>query len=256
MTLELEQMQNNEIPESVEQVESIDKPIAEKSQDNEERLYNSKEVSAIVKREREKAIEKARREAAMELQEQQQSPDQQAQAPAQAMQQAQGQTGLGGMNNMSPEQVQAMIQQQLPQMMEQHVNQIKQEQVVNSFVKKMQAAEEQHPGLETELNQLNWKDSRTSALAMMANDLENTGDIMRELLDHPSKFGELLNLVDSQPHLAAKQLYSLSNSIKQNQKAQSENKRAQEPISQLKPSLNAGMDNGTASVTDFRKMQW
>jgi hypothetical protein len=255
MTTELEQMQNNEIPESVESNESIDAPIAEKSQDNEQRLYNSKEVSAIVKREREKAIEKARREAAMEIQEQQQQA-QQAQAPAQAMQQAQGQTGLGGMNNMSPEQVQAMIQQQLPQMMEQHVNQIKQEQVVNSFVKKMQAAEEHHPGLETELNQLNWKDSRTSALAMMANDLENTGDIMRELLDHPSKFGELLNLVDSQPHLAAKQLFSLSNSIKQNQKAQAENKRAQEPLSQLKPSLNAGMDNGSASVTDFRKMQW
>lgn len=250
MTLDTEQQITNE-PESLEQEASKENNAV--SKDNEERLYNSREVSAIVKREREKALEKARRDTLMEQQSQNQSQSAEV-APAPMQQQAQ--TGLGGMNNLSPEQVQQMMHQELPKLMEQHIHQAKQEQVINSFVNKMQAAEEQHPGLESELNQLNWKDNRTSAIAMLANDLENTGDVMRELLDHPGKFGELLNLIDSQPHLAAKQLYSLSNSIKQNQKAQAENKRAHEPLGQIKPSLNAGMDNGQASVTDFRKMKW
>lgn len=249
MTLELEN-QSNELSNAP--AEEAQAPITEQK-DNEERLYNSKQVSDIVAREREKALEKGRREALMELEQQQQAQPLE-QMPAQ--QQAQSQVTQGGMQSLSPEQVQQMMQQELPKMMEQHVNQMKQEQVVNSFVQKMKAAEEQHPGIEQELNQLNWRDPRTSALAMMANDMENTGDVMRELLDHPGKFGELLNLVDSQPHLAAKQLYSLSNSIKQNQKAIAENKRAQEPLSQMKPSLNAGMDNGNASVSDFRKMRW
>lgn len=251
MTLDTEQQITNE-PESLEQEASKENNAV--SKDNEERLYNSREVSAIVKREREKALEKARRDTLMEQQSQNQS--QSAEVAPAPMQQQQAQTGLGGMNNLSPEQVQQMMHQELPKLMEQHIHQAKQEQVINSFVNKMQAAEEQHPGLESELNQLNWKDNRTSAIAMLANDLENTGDVMRELLDHPGKFGELLNLIDSQPHLAAKQLYSLSNSIKQNQKAQAENKRAHEPLGQIKPSLNAGMDNGQASVTDFRKMKW
>lgn len=255
MTLEIEQKQDEIInPEALN--ESIDASNAETGDnDGSEKLYNSKQVSAIVKREREKALEKAKREVMMEIQQQaQQQPEAQQQAPVQ--QQVQGQVGLGGMQQYSQQDVQRMMQEQLPQMMEQHVNNMKQEQVVNSFVTKMKAAEEAHPGLENELNQLNWKDPKTSALAMMANDMENTGDIMRELLDHPSKFGELLNLVDSQPHLAAKQLYSLSNSIKQNQKAVAENKRAQEPLGQMKPSLNAGMDDSNASVSDFRKMKW
>lgn len=253
MTLDTEQQITNE-PESLEpQLSNEDSAV---SKDNEERLYNSKEVSAIVKREREKALEKAKRDTLMELQSQNQSQDAQPTQASPVAQQQQAQTGLGGMNNISPEQIQQMMHQALPKLMEQHINNAKQEQVINSFVSKMQAAEEQHPGLEEELNQLNWKDNRTSALAMLTNDLENTGDVMRELLDHPGKFGELLNLVDSQPHLAAKQLYSLSNSIKQNQKAQAENKRAHEPLGQIKPSLNAGMDNGQASVTDFRKMKW
>ena len=248
MTLELENQNSDLVADSISEPQQS---IAEQK-DNEERLYNSKEMSVIIAREREKAKEKGRREALMELQQEQQPQEQQ----AQVAQQPQAQVSQGGMQALSPEQVQQMMQQELPKMMEQHVSQMKQEQVVNSFVQKMKAAEEQHPGLEEELNHLNWKDHRTSALAMMANDMENTGDIMRELLDHPSKFGDLLNLVDSQPHLAAKQLFSLCNSIKQNQKAASENKRAQEPLSQMKPSLNAGMDNGTASVSDFRKMRW
>lgn len=237
--------------------EGAQAPIAE-PKDNEERLYNAKQVSDIVARERQKALEKGRSEALMEMQQtqQQQQPTQQQEAPQQPAQVTQSQTSLGGMQTLSPEQVQQMMQQELPKYMEQHYNQLKQEQAVNSFVQKMKAAEEAHPGLEQELNQLNWRDPRTSALVMMANDLENTGDIMRELLDHPSKFGDVLNLVDSQPHLAAKQLYALSNSIKQNQTAAMQNKRAQEPLSQIKPSLNAGMDDGSMSVSDFRKMRF
>ena len=77
---------------------------------------------------------------------------------------------------------------------------------------------------------------------------------MKEVLDHPAKLTELLSNVADQPYIAQKQLMKLSQSIKTNQQALAEEAQARDPMSQLKPSQNAGMDNGAASVADFRKM--
>ena len=44
--------------------------------------------------------------------------------------------------------------------------------------------------------------------------MDNTGEIMNELLENPEKMGTLLNLVHEQPKLAQSRLASLSNSDK------------------------------------------
>ncbi len=203
-------------------------------------------VSKIVDRERKKAFEKGREEAMAELQEQQS----QQQAPAEQIQQ--GQQSLGGMQQMSPQDIQRMIAEHAPQALQEHMQQQRTQQTIDSFVSKMQAAEAKYPGLESKLDELDY--STLAPIVKMANDMENTGDIMKELIDNPEKMSNLILLSYTQPKLAFKKMADLSNSIKTNTEAMAQEKKAQDPMSQLKPSSSAGMDNSDMSVTDFRKM--
>lgn len=91
----------------------------------------------------------------------------------------------------------------------------------------------------------------------LANMVDNTRDVMNELIDNPMKIGEIQNLIDidlragSQPKLALKAIQRISESIKQNQSA-SKYRPANEPLSQLRPS-NAGTDRpGALSVADYK----
>ena len=204
-------------------------------------------VSKIVERERLKAYAKGKQEALMELQ--QQAP--QESAPVQQMQQ-QAPQQLGGMQQMSVADIERMIAERAPQLLQDHVNQMQNKQTVDSFVAKMQAAEAKHPGLEAQLEELDY--STMAPLVSLANNMENTADIMKELLDNPMKMGNLMTLMYTQPKMAQKAMMELSNSIKTNQEALAQEKQAQDPMSQLKPSTSAGMDNSAMSVSDFRKM--
>lgn len=211
-------------------------------------VFNRIQVADVVKREKQKAFEKGRRAAMQELQAQQQ---QQQQEPQQG-------ASLGGMQQFSQADIERMIQEQATRATQEHIQQqlaqMKQEQMVNSFVQKMQVAEQQYPGLEQELNQLNYNDPRIHAFIGMVNDFENTGEIMKEVLDNPYKLSQILSDIQDQPYLAQKNLQKLSASIKQNQQAKAEEAQARDPYSQLKPSTSAGMDNGNMSVADYRKM--
>ena len=207
-------------------------------------MLSKSTVSKIVERERLKAFEKGKREALMEFQQQE---------PAAVAQQQQQQGGsLGGMQQLSSADIERMIAEKAPQMLQDHINQLQTKQTVDSFVNKMQAAEEKHPGLEEKLNDLDY--STMAPLISMANNMENTADIMAELLNNPMKMGNMMTLMYAQPKMAQKAMMDLSGSIKTNQDAIAQEKQAQDPMSQLKPSTSAGMDNSAMSVTDFRKM--
>lgn len=211
-------------------------------------MLNKATVSKIVERERLKAFAKGKQEALMEFQQQQQAPQESAQAPQQAAAPQQ----MGGMQQMSPADIERMIAEKAPQMLQNHVNEMKNKQTVDSFVAKMEAAEAKHPGLEAKLNDLDY--STMAPVISLANDMENTADIMKELLDNPMKMGNLMTLVYTQPKMASRAMAELSNSIKTNQDALAQEKQAQDPMSQLKPSTSAGMDNSAMSVKDFRAM--
>lgn len=206
-------------------------------------MLHKEVVSKIVERERQKAFEKGKQEALMELQQQQAPQEQQV---------AQQPQSIGGMQQMSPADIERLIAEKAPQVLQAHVANLKNEHMVNSFVAKMQAAEAKHPGLEAKLNDLDYESM--APLIEMANNMENTGDIMKELLDNPMKMGNLMTLMYAQPKMAQRAMMDLSNSIKTNQDALAQEKQAQDPMSQLKPSSSAGIDNSTMSVSDFRKM--
>jgi len=203
-------------------------------------------VSKIVARERAKAYEKGKREAMMEL-EQQQAP----QAPVAAQQQPQT---FGGMPQVPHEELQRMVAEMIPQHLHAQAEEFRNKQFVDSFVSKMQAAEKQYPGLEAKLNDIDFNRPGTQMLVQMANNMDNTGAIMHELLENPEKMGTLLNLVHEQPKLAQQRLASLGQSIKVNQDALQQEQSANEPIRQIKSSVNAGVDDHNLSVKDLKKM--
>ena len=129
--------------------------------------------------------------------------------------------------------------------------------MVNAFVSKMQQAEQQYPGLEAELNKQNYDDPRMHSFIALANQFENTGDIMKEALDNPAKMETLMNMAHNQPYNAQKALKSLSDSIKTNQSAKAEEAQARDPLSQIKSSTTAGTKEGSQhdmSVQDLRRL--
>lgn len=247
-----------EILENVEQAEMPEQsPQGEPASD----MLPKSTVSKIVERERLKAYEKGKQEALMELQQgqqQEQQPIQQEAPVAQPIQRAS--QGIGGMApqmppGMSQEAIEQLIMQKAPEALMQQFNEHKQKTMVDAFVNKMQAAEQRYPGLEEKLNKLNYQDPAMHSLIEMANSLENTGDVINELVSNPSKMIQVLSGIREQPYLGQETLMSLSNSIKQNQAAAAENSQAQEPMSQLKPSTSAGLaDTSQLSVNDLRKM--
>jgi len=235
-----------EVKDIVENNPEVQEQVSAPVDDVQAPRFNQIQMNDVVKRERERAYEKGRLAAMQELQAQQQQ-----------QQQPQGQS-LGGMQQFSQEDIERMIQEKATQATQEHIQsqlaELKQQQMVNSFVQKMEVAEQQYPGLEQELNELNYNDPRIHAFIGMVNDFENTGEIMKEVLDNPYKLSQILSDIQSQPYLAQKNLQKLSASIKQNQQAKAEEAQARDPYSQLKPSTSAGMDNGSMSVSDFRKM--
>ena len=235
----------------IENIQAEEAPIEEAAVTQQEEMLPKSVVSKIVERERLKAVEKTKREFMEQMASQQQQQESPQQAPV--MQQQQG-VGLGGMTQMSPDDVEKLIAQHAPKALEQHVKNLKAQHMVESFAGKMKSAEMKYPGLQQELNQLNYEDPRMLRFIELANAMDNTGDIMKEVIDNPEKMDTLLNLSYSQPYVAQKKLASLSQSIKTNQEALAQDAQARDPMSSLKPSTNAGMDNGNMSVSDFRKM--
>ena len=237
---EVEMTEDIKVDDLPEDAVSVDVPVEEMEDDRLDR----KTVSKIVERERQKAYEKARREAMNELQSQQASPEMQ-QAPQ-----------LGGMQ-ISQDDLNAMIAKALPHHLQEHIQGIQTQHMVDSFTSKMQAAESRHPGLNEKLNKI--EDYRGIApLIQMANGLDNAGDVMADLLENPGKMGSILALAQAgQNQYAMHVMHELSNSIKVNQDAAANEKQALDPLKQLKSSsMTTGSDDGehNMSVRDIQKL--
>jgi len=248
-------IETENLEEPVSNLES-EPVLSEQEEEKKEKSFPSSTVQKIVARERQKAYEKGKKEALMTLENQEMN----LQQPAQAQPMQQPPNQLGGIPQqpqVSSDDISRIIAEQLPQHLQQQVEAHKNNMLIESFVNKMQAAEQVYPGLEKKLNDLDYTKPGTRALVEMANSMENTGDIMNELIENPEKMGTLLNLIYEQPRLAVQRMASLSNSIKTNQQAVSQEKQAQNPINQVKSSPNTGMSGNSEqdlSMNDLRRM--
>lgn len=214
-------------------------------------IFNKIQMSDAIKREQRKAFERGKKEALMQLQqEQQQQMQDNTPQPAPMQQQA---PSLGGMAQMTPADIERMIAEKAPQALQEQMMRLKQEHSINTFVQKMQVAEQKYPGLEAKLNKLDYEDPALMRVVELANSMENTGEIMHEILNNTGKMATFLNL-SRQPQMAQQAMMELSNSIKTNQEAVAAEKQARDPMNQLKPSSSVGSDNAEPSMHDLRKM--
>jgi hypothetical protein len=210
----------------------------------------TKDVSA-------KAYEKGMRDAMEQLQAQQQ--------PAMQPQQAAQPTSMGGMQQLSPDQITQMInevadrkvQDKHQELLQSHMQQQREAdamRVANEFVGKMQAGHEKYPDFAQTVGKLEL--AKLSDIVRLANGAENTADVMYELAKNPHKIVTLQALIDHPglQHLAHSEMQRLSDSIKTNEQA-SKAPSANEPLSRIQPS-SVGTDNGERTVKDYRKQPW
>jgi len=91
-------------------------------------------------------------------------------------------------------------------------------------------------------------------IAILAGQMENTPDIMYELGKNPKSLTHLQTLIDrGAQDLARKEMTKLSQSIKQNTAAITNNVKSPSPLSKIKSSGLAGQDTGKRSIRDMRK---
>ena len=108
-----------------------------------------------------------------------------------------------------------------------------------SFGEKLKSASESDPDFQLLIDDLEL--TKVPKLAYIANDFDNTADVLADLAKNPKNYTEIVSLLNvGNERMARKELKKLSDSIKQNVAAKTQ-KKAPDPLTQLKPSnLKAG----------------
>lgn len=90
-------------------------------------------------------------------------------------------------------------------------------------------------------------------LVYLANQVDNTPDVMYELMKNPAKWATIAVLSERDPSAAKAMLGRISTSIKTNQAAKAQEKDVAPPLNRLSSST-AGQDNGRPSLKDMKRM--
>lgn len=228
--------------------ENVGAPEAPAEEQAEKLLPQSK-VNELIGKHKVEAFDKGRQAALMELQAQQaqQAPYAQQQQPPMVQQQSQGH--LGNMAaQLTPEQLQQATQA-MWEAQKQAAEQQKAHETVATFYSRIQAAEEKDPGLHDKLAKVGLVNFHE--IVEMATGHDNTAEIMKELVDHPTKMLEIKQLAQLSPYLARAEMDKLSSSIKLNQQALAAEQKVDAPFNQIKTSAYSP-DSGELSMKDLK----
>ena len=92
-------------------------------------------------------------------------------------------------------------------------------------------------------------------LVFLANQMDNTHDVMYELMNNPNKLATVIVMSERDPQAAQNMLGRISASIKANQAAKASEKDVQPPLGRLSSSAQTtGTDNGEPSMRDLKRM--
>lgn len=189
-----------------------------------EKMVSQSEVNAIVGRVRQEATEKARREAVT--------------TPTQG-------------TNITEEQVRTIAIEAAMQAQRGQAQALESHTIATSFINKMKAGEEKYPGLLEKA--ANADIAKMGSLVRLVNDVDNTADVLNDLLENGGKIGQIQSLINAGAlGLASNEIAKLSRSIVDNQKAIAP--VVKDPLSQVKPSAIIGGDSGKQTLSDFKKM--
>lgn len=212
----------------------------------EERTFKQSEVTDIVRRERQEAVDKYQR-----LQREQ--PEYAAQkygyAERQQPNSQPGQFDEGHYRKIAAEEAQRLRDQWISDANSKHQEEQAQKTVQN-FYAKVQQGREKYADFDKVTGQIEFA-AFPNVVQLLADHLDNSSDVMYELGKDLSKMEVLESMAIRSPKAAILQAQRLAESLKANEQA-SNVKMAREPLSQLRPS-NTGMASGVMSVGDFRK---
>lgn len=214
-----------------------------------ERTFRQSEVTDIVKRERNEAVEKYRR-----LQSEQ--PQYVAQKYGDVSPQSQ-QAPVNTGNSFNESQFRQMAAEEAQRLRDQWIgeanakNQEEQaKQIVNTFWQKVQTGKDKYTDFDKVTGDVNYR-AFPNVVQLLAQYIDNAGDVMYELGKDRIKLSNLEQLANLSPQDAIVQAQRLAESLKANEQG-SKVRIPNEPLNQLRPS-NTGMDNGAMSVGDYRK---
>lgn len=213
----------------------------------EERTFRQSEVTDIVKRERQEAIDRYQR-----LQREQ--PDYAAQkyGYAQQTQQPNSQSGQfdeGHYRKIAAEEAQRLRDQWISDANTKHREEMAKKTVQN-FYAKVQQGKEKYADFDKVTGEIEFA-AFPNVVQLLADHIDNSADVMYELGKDLTKMEVLESMAMRSPKAAIMQAQRLAESLKANEQAANV-RMPREPLSQLRPS-NTGMDNGVMSVGDFRK---
>ncbi|WP_342220248.1 hypothetical protein [Rickettsiella endosymbiont of Miltochrista miniata] len=146
---------------------------------------------------------------------------------------------------LTTEDVQSMIANHTAQ----QANEWQAQQIAQQFLGKLSAAKDKYPDFEETL--ANLEVHKFPEVVQLANNFDNTADIMYELGRNPSKAVILKQVAQLNPKMGALEIQRLSDSIKQNQSAK-QIPSAQPPLSQLTPSITKAT-TGRLSLRELKE---
>jgi hypothetical protein len=232
-----QQSQASAVEQPVTQQSESTAPAESQQQAQAEKTYTQAQVNAIAAKEARKAAEQAEARSRAEMARSQQAAPQQT-APS-----------VGGIQQMSPEQIQQMIRQEAFQMSREH----QAKQIEESWLNSMDAEKQSDPEFADLYDALNIEAQPQLIMAMLG--MDNKGKIVKDLAQNPAKYANILTLANGGAFkLAELELRKLSKSIQANMEAQ-KGQKVDPPLGQVKSS-NIGGDDGKNSVTDFRNQDW
>lgn len=219
--------------EVVEDVTAPESSAEEVNDDLDKPIYTKRDMSAKIQHERQRALEKGRKEALTELEQQQNA--QPAVQPA----------------GLSPEQVEQMVQNALKK----QIQAAETDYTVQTLQQKLEAAKDQFPNVMNDINELEMNPV-VARVIKEATKHTHTAEMLHEILNNGSKFSHFMNFASTQPKKLAAEMLTLNASIESNKKASvnAATGVAAQPINQLTPSHQAVInDNGEVSISQLRK---
>lgn len=218
-----------------------------------EKMLPQSQVNKIVSREVHEAREKASRAHMAEIERLREQLANQSPAVAP------GVSSMGGMYQLSPDQIKQMIAEQTQRTLQAHrdeqIEQMRREysdKVANEFVQKMELGKHKYPDFDKVVGEVDFR--QFPEIVHLTHNLDNAADVVYDLMKNPQKVSTVSGLANRSELLARRSIQELSDSIKLNQQA-TKSPSASEPLSQLSPS-NIGVDDGSMSVSDYRNQPW
>jgi hypothetical protein len=239
-------VENVSVDNNVAPVSSVEKPIEHKP----EKLFTRDEVAKIANAEKQKAIEKARREFEASKNLEALKPQQQPNIAEQSQ----------PSHDSNPEQLRSFVQQEIASQAQAQAQEMFFQRNINDFQGKIAKAQEKYPDYLETVNKLSldkMPEPALKSLISLMNVAENGGEVLYDVAKYPSKYASILNLIaipGNGPQLAIAEIQRLSRSLTENDQAVKA-KAANPPLSQVNPSTT-GTDNGSMTLRDMKRQPW